>query len=123
MIQSRQGRHIMPSSYVRHHVHIVFCTKQRAPVIPSELQPKLWSYMAGIATHHGFRALTIGGLADHVHVLIDLGSVIGIAKAVQVLKANSSRWMNEHPGARFEWQEGYFACSVSHSLLGDVRRY
>jgi putative transposase len=114
----------MPSSYVSHHIHIVFCTKERAPTISSELQPKLWAYMGGIATHHGFSALAIGGLADHVHVLIDLGSVLGIAKAVQVLKANSSRWMNEHPGvARFEWQEGYFACSVSRSLLSNVRRY
>src|SRR6201996_6355654 len=105
MIRSLQGLNRMPSSYVTHHIHIVFSTKARAPVMSSELQPKLWSYMAGIATHHGFRALVIGGLADHVHVLIDLGSVLGIAKAVQVLKANSSRWMNEHPGARFEWQE------------------
>jgi putative transposase len=113
----------MPSSYVSHYIHIVFCTKERAPVIPGELQSKLWAYMAGIATHHGFHALAIGGLADHVHVLIDLGSVLGIARAVQVLKANSSRWMNEHPGARFEWQEGYFACSVSRSLVTTVHKY
>jgi putative transposase len=113
----------MPSSYVSHHIHIVFSTQERAPVIPADLQSKLWGYMAGIATHHGFHALAIGGRADHVHVLVDLGSVLGIAKAVQVLKANSSRWVNEHRGARFEWQEGYFACSVSRSLLTTVRKY
>ena len=113
----------MPSSYVSNHVHIVFSTKHRAKTIREELQPTLWAYMAGIANNHGMNALAIGGIADHAHVLLDLGSILGIAKTVQVLKANSSRWMNEHPGARFEWQEGYFACSVSQSQVATVRRY
>jgi putative transposase len=70
--------------------------------------------MAGIAENHGMHALKIGGTEDHVHLLINLGGAIAVTKAVQVIKANSSRWMNEHPRIRFEWQDGYFACSVSH---------
>ncbi len=113
----------MPSSYVSNHVHIVFSTKNRLKIIREELQPELWAYMAGIAKNHGMNALAIGGIADHAHALLNLGSTLGIAKAAQVLKANSSRWMNEHPGTRFEWQEGYFACSVSQSQVATIRRY
>jgi REP element-mobilizing transposase RayT len=79
--------------------------------------------MAGIAKGHGIHAVAIGGFADHAHALIDLGAILGIAKAVQVLKANSSRWMKEHGSARFEWQEGYFACSVSRSQVASIRQY
>jgi len=113
----------MPSSYVSNHVHIVFSTKNRVRTINEELQPKLWAYMAGIAKNHGFHAVAIGGIEDHIHALINLGAILGIAKAAQVLKANSSRWMNEHPRMRFEWQEGYFACSVSRSQVSGVIRY
>jgi|GraSoi2013_115cm_1033766.scaffolds.fasta_scaffold01478_4 putative transposase len=113
----------MANSYVSNHVHIVFSTKNRTRMINEELQPKLWAYMAGILKNHGMRAIAIGGIEDHVHALINLGAIFGIAKAVQVLKANSSRWMNEHPRMRFEWQEGYFACSVSRSQVSRVSRY
>ena len=98
----------MPSSYVSNHVHIVFSTKNRLKVIPDDLQPKLWAYMAGIAKKHGMHAVAIGGIEDHADTLIDMGPTLGIAKTVQVLKANSSRWMNNYPGVRFGWQEGYF---------------
>jgi putative transposase len=113
----------MPNSYVSNHVHVVFSTKERAKLLDEECQPKLWAYLAGIAKNHGMHAVAIGGVEDHVHALISLGPTLGIAKAVQALKANSSRWMNEQVRARFEWQEGYFACSVSRSQVASVVRY
>lgn len=73
------------------------------------------AYMSGILTNHGMHAVAIGGIEDHIHALINLGASLGIAKPVQLLKANASRWMNEHPGTRFAWQNGYFAGSVSRS--------
>src|SRR5271166_6197509 len=88
----------MPSSYVSNHVHLVFSTKNRLKLISEDLQPKLWLYMAGVAKNHGMHAVAISGIEDHEHALLNLGPTLGIAKAVQVLKANSSRWMNEHPG-------------------------
>ena len=113
----------MPNSYVSNHVHIVFSTKDRAKLIPEELQPKLWAYLAGIAKNYEMHAVAVGGVDDHVHALVDVGATLAIAKAVQVLKANSSRWINEHARSRFEWQEGYFACSVSRSQVPSVARY
>jgi putative transposase len=70
----------MPSSYVINYVHIVFSTKNRLTAIPESLQPKLWAYMAGIAKRHGMHAVTIGGIEDHAHALIDIGPTLGIAK-------------------------------------------
>jgi REP element-mobilizing transposase RayT len=113
----------MPSSYISNHVHIVFSTKDRAPVIPEQFQPKLWAYMAGIATNHGMHALAIGGMDDHIHVLVSIPASLSIAKAVQLLKANSSRWINESRRDRFEWQEGYAAFSVSRSIIPRIMDY
>ena len=109
----------MPNSYVSNYVHVVFGTKSRTRAIKDDLQPKLWAYMAGIAKNHGFHAIAIGGMPDHVHSLINLGATLSISEAVKVLKANSSRWL----GKKFEWQEGYFACSVSRSQISVVSRY
>jgi REP element-mobilizing transposase RayT len=113
----------MPSSYVSNHVHIVFSTKDRMRVISETQQPKLWAYMAGIAENHGMHALAIGGIEDHVHALISLPATMSIAKGTQVLKANSSRWLNEERRTRFAWQEGYFGCSVSRSQIARVMKY
>src|SRR5215472_125423 len=113
----------MPNSHVCHHVHILFSTKNRVRAIREELQPRLWAYMAGIAKNHGMYSVSIGGIEDHIHALIDVGPILGIAKAVQVLKANSSRWMNQRQRTRFDWQEGYFAGSVSKSQVKTVMRY
>jgi len=113
----------MGSSYISNHIHVVFSTKGRVRSIKEQMQPKLWAYIAGIAENHGMHAVKIGGIDDHAHLLINLGAKLGISKAVQLIKTNSSGWMNEHPGPRFEWQEGYFACSVSRSQVARVTQY
>jgi len=79
--------------------------------------------MAGIARNYGMHGLAIGGMDDHVHALITTPPVITIAKSVQVLKANSSRWMRENRLRRFQWQEGYGAFSVSRSLIPQIMKY
>ncbi|HLK06995.1 MAG TPA: IS200/IS605 family transposase [Candidatus Angelobacter sp.] len=113
----------MPSSYVSSHFHIVFSTKNRERIISEQFQLKLWAYMAGIATNYGMHALAIGGMDDHIHALFSLPATMSIAKGAQVLKANSSRWVNQGRPTRFEWQEGYFACSVSRSQISRVMKY
>jgi putative transposase len=64
----------------------------------------------------------VGGMGDHVHLLFDLPSVLPLSKAMLLLKANSSKWMNEH-GSPFAWQEGYGAFAVSASNTATVQRY
>jgi putative transposase len=109
-------------TYVQNHLHVVFSTKERAKLIAKRNQPKLWSYMAGIARNHGFLMTANGGMEDHVHLLIQLPATFTLAKAVLLLKSNSSKWMNER-GIRFEWQKGYGAFSVSASNVLTVVRY
>jgi REP element-mobilizing transposase RayT len=78
--------------------------------------------MNGIARNHNITLIEVGGTGNHVHVLMALPSDVPIAKAIQVLKANSSRWVREH-GVDFSWQEGYGAFSVSASNRAAVRSY
>lgn len=103
-------------------IHCVFSTKERRDLVPREMLPKLWKYFAGIGRNHGIAVLAAGGISNHSHLLIVLPSDMAVSKAVQVLKANSSRWLHEH-GLDFAWQEGYGAFSVSSSNRDGVKHY
>jgi REP element-mobilizing transposase RayT len=114
----------MSHTYSSLRIHVVFSTKDRQRVLPEQLQPKLWAYMAGIARNHNFDAIKIGGVDDHCHALILLPPPMPLSKAVQTLKGCSSKWMNETAvGTRFAWQEGYGAFSVSASQTDGVIEY
>jgi len=115
----------MSHSYASNRIHLIFSTKNREKRISLELQAKLWPYMTGIARNHGFEAVKVGGVEDHAHALLLLPPTIALAKAVQILKACSSKWLNDTgtAGKDFAWQEGYGAFSVSASQTEGVIRY
>jgi putative transposase len=100
---------------------LVFSTKPRRNTIPGELQEKLSMHFVGIGKGHELPVLCAGGTANHSH-LISLPTRVSLAKAVQVLKANSARWLGEH-GLDFAWQDGYGAFSVSSSNVEVVKHY
>jgi REP element-mobilizing transposase RayT len=112
----------MAHTYPNVLVHCVFGTKGRRDSIPKELLERLGRYFVGIGKNHDIPVLSVGGTLNHVHLLIALQTTITLAKAIQVLKTNSSRWIGEH-GFDFAWQEGYGAFSVSASNLGAVKQY
>ena len=112
----------MSHSYSQNIVHIVFSTKDRAKTINQALQPKLWAYIAGICKKEGIFVHAIGGTDNHLHCLVQLPPTQDLAKAINIIKSNSSRWMRQ-ASRLFVWQEGYGAFSVSASLLPTVRRY
>lgn len=112
----------MAHTYPNVLIHCVFSTKLRRDLIPLDLRHKLAMYFVGIGKGHDLPVLCAGGAANHVHLLIALPATVALAKAVQVLKANSSRWVGEH-GFDFAWQEGYAAFSVSPSNVDAVKRY
>ena len=104
--------------------HCIFATKNRRPFISEDIQPRLWSYMGGIARINGMKALAVGGTRDHAHVLISLPPKMPIAKAMQLIKAGSSKWMHDKiRHGLFEWQEKYGAFSVGISQLDATKRY
>jgi putative transposase len=69
------------------------------------------------------KALAVGGMRDHLHVLLSLSPTMAIAKAVQLLKAGSSKWMHEQQVAQFEWQVGYGAFTIGISQVGATKNY
>lgn len=112
-------------SFVSCLMHCVWATKERQPFITPGLQERLWPYLGGIARENKMKALAIGGVEDHIHVLLSIPSTLSVAKSVQLLKGNSSKWIHEtfpeHSG--FEWQEGYGAFSIGMSGIEDTTRY
>ncbi len=72
-------------------VHCVWSTKNREPSLTPDLRYRLWPYLGGIAKQNEIRTLAIGGAADHVHVLLSLPATLSVAKAMQLLKGNSSK--------------------------------
>lgn len=113
----------MSHTYVSGLFHCVFSTKERRGLIPPARQSDLWSYLGGIARKNGFKALAVGGTDNHVHVLVSLPSTISLAKAIQLLKGGSSKWINESGASGFSWQEGYGAFSIGISQRSDTIAY
>lgn len=115
----------MPNTYVALHYHIVFATKHREPWIRQDIEERVWSYLAGIATEHAMAPLAIGGLEDHLHVVVGIPSTMTLSRAVQLLKGGSSRWIRQtFPELEgFGWQEGYGAFTVSKSSLSATVAY
>lgn len=105
-------------------VHYIFSTKNRERSIPEGVQPRLWSYMDGIARKNRMKALAIGGVEDHCHLLISLPTNLDVAHAIQLIKAGSSKWMHEEVGRkRFAWQENYGAFTIGVSQVIATVKY
>ncbi len=112
-------------SYVSSSYHCVFSTKERQPLICTSLQQRLWPFLGGIARQNQMKALTIGGVADHVHLLVSLPATLTLARALQFLKGASSKWVHDTfpKHQRFGWQIKYGAFGVSVSLLDKPIEY
>jgi len=114
----------MAHTYCSSLYHCVFSTKERRKIIVPEEQPRLWAYMGGIAREHQMKALAVGGMEDHVHILLSLPSSLAIANAMREIKSGSSRWMHETCGLPgFEWQEGYGAFSIGLAQVETTLAY
>ncbi|MEO8288575.1 MAG: IS200/IS605 family transposase [Chloroflexota bacterium] len=115
----------MPHTYTYLALHIVFGTKERAPLITAEIRDDLFAYMSGIVRETGCKTVIINGMPDHVHLLTSMSPTVAVADMMRVLKTNASRWVHEKWPARhtFGWQEGYGAFSVSRSAMADVESY
>lgn len=106
--------------------HIVFSTKFREPFITPELRSVLYPYIGGIVRNKGGVLIRMGGVADHLHMVVRLRPDIALSDMVRLVKANSSKWANERGiegGERFAWQAGYGAFTVSPSQLPALIEY
>ncbi|HYH68060.1 MAG TPA: IS200/IS605 family transposase [Urbifossiella sp.] len=115
----------MAQSLARVYVHVVFSTKHREPVLADGWRDEVFHVLGGVTNDLGYQSLVAGGVADHVHLLFELGRTITLADAVGRVKSASSAWVNQTRGlpAVSAWQGGYSAFSVSQSLVETVREY
>jgi len=114
----------MPSTYTSLHYHIVFATKSREPLIIPDWRGRLHEYLGG--TVRGLEGIPqgIGGVVDHVHLLVALKPTHCLSDFVRELKKASSVWICETiRQPRFHWQEGYAAFTVSSSARPSVQDY
>jgi putative transposase len=98
----------MPNTYSFLNIHCVFSTKERIPILTSEIRERLWPYLGGIAKQNGIQPKCIGGVADHVHLLLSLPTTVFISKGIQLIEGGSSIWIHQSfPKLHnFSWQEG-----------------
>ena len=85
----------MANTYSNLFYHIVFSTKGRTDLIDRTIEERVWAYIGGIARHHGLIAVIVGGIENHIHVLILAKPKFAPSQIVQWLKGESSRWIHE----------------------------
>ena len=105
----------MAHSFRIHLFHFIWSTKQRSPKISPDIQSRLYSYMGAIIRNNSGKLLEIGGMPDHVHLLIELSNLDKFSHFVRDVKASSSLWIHKNFSnlQDFAWQEGYGSFSVS----------
>ncbi|MFA6291368.1 MAG: IS200/IS605 family transposase [Victivallales bacterium] len=113
----------MGSTYYSIHHHIVFSTKERRPIISPVWRPQLHEYLGGTVRGIGGVAEAVGGVEDHVHLLVSMKTTDAPADLVRELKKASSLWVRENHVPLFSWQEGYSIFSVSWPHAPVVRNY
>ncbi len=114
----------MPSNHLNLHYHLVFSTKERHPFISQEWQERFHAYIGGVVRDMGGVAECVGGIDDHVHLLIGLKATHRLCDVLRDIKVSSSRWVHETIALReFAWQDGYGAFTVSDNRREAVRQY
>jgi REP element-mobilizing transposase RayT len=114
----------MAHAFVSSEFHCVFSTKERKPMLSSELRKDLFPCIVGIAQKNKFQVSAIGGTENHVHVLVSIPARLSLANVLQLLKGASSKWIHDSfPGISFAWQEGYGAFSIGISQRQATIKY
>ena len=115
----------MASTLTKILIHITFSTKDRAPLIPEAREPDLYAYIGGVCRRMGSTLVAMGGVPDHVHMLVGLSKTVALSELLLNIKRDSSKWMKEQDPSlsSFAWQDGYFAFSIGESGVEALRAY
>jgi REP element-mobilizing transposase RayT len=115
----------MANTYSQISIHAVFAVKGRENFIMVPWRDQLHRYLSGIITANGATALAVGGWKDHVHIFFGMPVHLSISDFMRIVKANSSKWINDQKfiKERFQWQAGYGAFSHSSSKIEGVKNY
>ena len=112
----------MSQSLAKVYLHLVFSTKERMKLITPNIETRLHNYMSSIGNKIGCPVHQIGGTEDHVHILLEQSRNVTIAKLLETIKANSSRWI-KNECKHFSWQSGYGAFSIDQKTYEGVKKY
>ena len=115
----------MANTYSQINIHAVFTVQGRENTLKKEIRSRLFEYLNGTIKGLGLFPLAVNGFADHIHIFFELPTTITVAKAMQDIKSNSSKWINGQKlvSGKFQWQRGYGAFSNSHSQRNEVIQY
>lgn len=115
----------MSQSLSRILLHLVFSTKNREPWLDSDLRPRAFAYLAEIGRDMGCTVHRVGGVADHIHMAMELPRTMTVADFVKKVKAASSVWIKDHGRHHegFSWQAGYGVFSLGASQLQSLTDY
>ena len=115
----------MANTYSQINIHAVFSVYKRENLLTENFRKELFKYMSGIMTNIGLFPLAVNGIEDHVHVFFEIPPSMSVSKALQDIKANSSKWINEKNlvEGKFEWQKGFGAFANSRSQRDLVIKY
>ena len=113
----------MAATFLSLHYHVVFSTKERRPFIRPEWRSRFHDYLGGTVSGLGGISQQVGGVADHIHLLIGLKATHCLADFMRDLKKASSLWARANFDLEFAWQDGYAAFTVSSSARERVREY
>jgi len=115
----------MANTYSQITIQIVFAVKGRENILHENFRPELFKYINGVIKGKSQFPLAVNGWKDHVHVLFGLSPNIAVSEMARDIKANSSKWINEHKLVKgtFNWQEGFGAFSYSRSQRDNVIKY
>ena len=113
-------------SFIKVYIHFVWSTKNREPFLDTkDIRQKVWNHIKENAKTKNIFVDYVNGYNDHCHCLVSMGVDQTIQKVMQLIKGESSFWINKEnlTNKKFEWQDEYFAVSVSESMIETVRNY
>jgi len=115
----------MGNTYTQIYIQTVFAVSERQSLISDSFKEDLYKYISGIVRNENQQLIAVGGMPDHIHILLGLKPDIAVSPLVREIKPASSNFVNSKGWVkgRFSWQEGFGAFSYSHSQLGAVARY
>jgi putative transposase len=115
----------MANTYSQMNIHAVFAVSGRENLLKEDFRDTLFSYISGIIRGIGLYPLAVNGHHDHIHIIFELNPSMSVSKAMQEIKANSSKWINDQNifPQKFHWQNGYGAFSYSRSQRDRVIKY
>ena len=115
----------MANTYHQVYLQFIFAVKYREAVLDKKWRSTVFGVIGNLINETGCKTLIVNGVDDHVHCFLGLKPVVSISELMKIVKAKSSKYINDHKliNRRFEWQEGYGVFSYSHSQINQVIQY